>query len=238
MNYEVILSLISLIALENVLDIDNEIFITLITDKLTGSRRKLARISGVIMAAAFRIGLLFLITLFLGTETDLFVVQDHTITIKGLILICGGLFLIFSSTREIYRKMEFKKTQKVENTSTVSFYKVLFQILVMNLVFSMEAIITAVGVAQETWVMYAGVLIGVILMLSASANISRFLSAHPSLKVLAFCFLFIIGFTLICEGMGVEIPKGFIYFTMLFTVSLDFIYMKLNNKKIKPASKS
>lgn len=151
---------------------------------------------------------------------------------------CGGVFLIFSSTKEIYRKMEIEKLKKVKSKSDLSFFKVLFHILVMNLVFSMESIITAVGIAQETWVMYAGVLVGVVLMLFASANIGKFLAGHPSLKIIAFCFLFIIGFTLICEGMGVEIPKAFIYFIMVFTVSLDFIYIKLSKRKSGPVSKS
>ncbi|MBA3664502.1 MAG: TerC family protein [Bacteroidetes bacterium] len=234
MSYEVILSLLSLIGLQNVLGLDNEAFITLLTDKLPAHRKKLARWAGSITAGLFRIGLLFTVTLFLKSESELFDIGEYSITTKGLILMAGGVFLIFSSTAEIYKKTE-TANEKIKKSEVVSFIKTLFQILMANLLFSIESVITAVGVARDTWVMYAGVLAGVVIMLITSVNIGKFMSKHPSLKILAFCFLFIIGFTLICEGLAIEVPKTFIYFIMIFTVIIDFIYMKINGKKIKPA---
>ncbi|MGZ4100113.1 MAG: TerC family protein [Bacteroidia bacterium] len=234
MDYEVILSLLTLVALQNVLGIDNELFISLSTDRLAEPNRKSARRIGILLAAAFRIGLLFAFNIFLGSEKTLFSAGDYSFSLKSLLLIAGGIFLIYSSTKEIYRHMEPDK-QPAKKSGAVSFVNVLIHIITINLLFSMESVIIAIGVGQERWVMYTAVCIGIVLMLASSLNMSRFLKLHPSLKGLSFCFLFLIGFSLICEGFEIDVPKGYIYFIMVFAIIIDLIQMKLKGRKITPA---
>ena len=235
MDYEIFLSLISLIALQNLIGINNEVYISILTDKLSGSRKKNAKMIGIAATIALKLGLLFAVNTLLLSESELLRIKDQPVSFKQVIYIFGGVFLIFSSIREIYRKTELEKTKKSKSEDAVSFIKVVANILIMNLVFSIESIITAVGVANRMWVMYSGVFIGLAIMLLAAGRISKYINTHPSLKILAFCFLFIIGFTLISEGMGAEIRKIYIYFVMIFAVAIDFFYMKKYGRKISPS---
>ncbi len=223
---DILIPLISLIALEVILGIDNIIFISILADKLPEHQRNKLRFWGIALAMVMRLGLLAFISWILKLDQTLFTMFENEFTGKGLILILGGLFLLYKSTKEIYHKTELhqKDTPAVPQKST--FAKLLAEVIVLDLVFSIDSIITAVGMVQELWVMYTAVILTVIIMLFASKPISGFISKHPSFKILALCFLMMIGVALLAEGLHFEIPKGYIYFSMAFAFLVDIIQMK------------
>ena len=223
---EAIVPLISLIALEVILGIDNIIFISILSDKLPEAQRNKLRVTGILLAMVMRLLLLAAISWILKLDTILFVLFDREFTGKGIILILGGLFLLYKSTKEIYHKTE-EKEDEVVVPKKASFNQLLVEIILLDLVFSVDSIITAVGMVQELWVMYTAVVVTVLIMLVASKPISNFIKKHPSFKVLALCFLMMIGVSLIAEGMHFEIPKGYIYFSMAFAFLVDIIQMKV-----------
>ena len=228
---DALIPLLSLIALEVILGIDNIIFISILADKLPESQRNKLRYWGIGLAMIMRLALLALISWILKLDKTLFTVNEIDFTGKGLILILGGLFLIYKSTKEIYYKTEISNSSTSQLPKKGSFNKLLGEVILLDLVFSIDSIITAVGMVQELWVMYAAVIITVIIMLFASKPISNFISKHPSFKVLALCFLMMIGVSLIAEGFNFEIPKGYIYFSMAFAFLVDVIQMKTVDKK-------
>lgn len=230
MEAEIIISLLTLIALETVLGIDNVIFISILANKLPVNQQKKARRIGLILAGVMRLGLLLLISQIMKLDQDLFTVFETGISGKDLILILGGLFLLYKSTAEIYHKMEGEDGDVTKNMIVTSFGQVIFQILLMDLVFSVDSIITAVGMVKEVWVMYVAVIVTVIIMLFAAEPISNFVNKHPAFKILALSFLLLIGFSLIVEGFGKEIPKGYIYFAMAFSLLVNIIQMKTTKK--------
>ncbi|WP_396155515.1 TerC family protein [Flavobacterium sp.] len=223
---ESLIPLLSLIALEVILGIDNIIFISILADKLPESQRNKLRYWGIGLAMVMRLCLLALISWILKLDKTLFTIADVDFSGKGLILIIGGLFLIYKSTKEIYHKTEALKTPETELPKKGSFGKLLGEVIILDLVFSIDSIITAVGMVQELWIMYTAVIVTVLIMLVASKPISQFISKHPSFKVLALCFLMMIGVSLIAEGFHFEIPKGYIYFSMAFAFLVDVIQMK------------
>jgi predicted tellurium resistance membrane protein TerC len=223
---ESIIPLLSLIALEVILGIDNIIFISILADKLPESQKNKLRFWGIGLAMVMRLCLLALISWILKLDKSLFTITDVDFSGKGLILIFGGLFLIYKSTTEIYHKTEAFDSPESQLSKKGSFGKLLWEVIVLDLVFSIDSIITAVGMVQELWVMYTAVIVTVIIMLFASKPISQFISKHPSFKVLALCFLMMIGVSLIAEGFHFEIPKGYIYFSMAFAFFVDVIQMK------------
>lgn len=223
---EVLIPLLSLIALEVILGIDNIIFISILADKLPESQRAKLRYWGIGLAMFMRLALLGLISWILKLDKELFEFNDVSFTGKGLILILGGLFLIYKSTKEIYHKTEVEDPNRPTQIKKGSFKKLLGEVIILDLVFSVDSIITAVGMVNELWIMYTAVIVTVIIMLIASKPISEFISKHPSFKVLALCFLMMIGVSLIAEGFQFEIPKGYIYFSMAFAFLVDIIQMK------------
>lgn len=223
---EFIIPLVSLIALEVILGIDNIIFISILADKLPEGQRNKLRYWGIGLAMVMRLGLLAVISWILKLDATLFTLFDMAFTGKGLILILGGLFLIYKSTKEIYHKTEVANSHEKELPKKGSFGKLLGEIILLDLVFSVDSIITAVGMVDELWIMYTAVVVTVIIMLFASKPISAFISKHPSFKVLALCFLMMIGVSLIAEGFAFEIPKGYIYFSMAFAFLVDIIQLK------------
>jgi predicted tellurium resistance membrane protein TerC len=231
MDYQIIISLITLIALEVVLGIDNVIFISIIANKLPPEQQKKARQWGLILAAAMRIVLLLIISIIMKLDKKLFTLIGNEITGKELILILGGLFLLYKSTKEIYSKTEGGNHTTNAATAATTFGKVLLQILILDLVFSVDSIITAIGMVNEVWVMYIAVIVTVLIMMVAAEPISNFVNKHPAFKMLALAFLLLIGFSLITEGFGIEIPKGYIYFSMAFSLLVDILQMKMNSKK-------
>ncbi len=223
---EYIIPLLSLIALEVILGIDNIIFISILADKLPENQRNKLRYWGIGLAMVMRLLLLAVITWILRLDQTLFTVFLTDISGKGLILLGGGLFLIYKSTKEIYDKTEshLGDTPKISTKNT--FLKSLSEVIVLDIVFSIDSIITAVGMVQELWIMYTAVVVTVIIMLFASKPISGFISKHPSFKVLALCFLMMIGVSLIAESLHFKIPKGYIYFSMAFAFLVDIVQMK------------
>ena len=223
---EVLIPLLSLIALEVILGIDNIIFISILADKLPESQRAKLRYWGIGLAMFMRLALLGLISWILKLDKELFEFNDVSFTGKGLILILGGLFLIYKSTKEIYHKTEVEDPNRPTQIKKGSFKKLLGEVIILDLVFSVDSIITAVGMVNELWIMYTAVIVTVFIMLIASKPISEFISKHPSFKVLALCFLMMIGVSLIAEGFQFESPKGYIYFSMAFAFLVDIIQMK------------
>jgi predicted tellurium resistance membrane protein TerC len=224
---DAIIPLISLISLEVILGIDNVIFISILSDKLPDSQRNKLRYWGLGLAMVMRLILLTLISYILKLDQNLFTLFDIKFSGKGLILIAGGLFLIYKSTVEIYHKTELaNQADQPVAPKTSSFKRLLLEIILLDLVFSVDSIITAIGMAQQLWVMYTSVIVAVVIMIFASQPISFFIKKHPSFKILALSFLMMIGLSLIAEGFHLEIPKGYIYFSMAFAFIVDIIQMK------------
>ncbi len=224
---DAIIPLISLILLEVILGIDNVIFISILSDKLPDSQRNKLRYWGLGLAMLMRLILLTLISWILKLDQSLFTITGISFSGKGIILIAGGLFLIYKSTVEIYHKTELANQSEVPVVpKTSSFKRLLMEIILLDLVFSIDSIITAIGMAQALWVMYTSVIVAVVIMIFASQPISFFIKKHPSFKILALSFLMMIGISLIAEGFHLAIPKGYIYFSMAFAFIVDIIQMK------------
>lgn len=223
---ETIIALISLIALEVILGIDNIIFISILADKLPESQRNKLRFWGIGLAMIMRLILLALLSWILRLDNTLFSLFEIDFSGKSLILIAGGLFLLYKSTKEIYHKSEIAAEDKPDVPVKVNFSRLLGEVILLDLVFSVDSIITAVGMVNELWVMYTAVIVTVVIMLIASKPISNFIHKHPSFKILALCFLMMIGVSLIAEGLQFKIPKGYIYFSMAFAFLVDIIQMK------------
>lgn len=223
---EAIIPLLSLISLEVILGIDNIIFISILADKLPAEQKDKLRYWGLGLAMIIRLLLLTVIAWILKLDTELFTLFNISFSGKGLILLAGGLFLIYKSTKEISHKTDGYDTNEVSKIKKGSFKRLLTEVIILDLVFSIDSIITAVGMVQELWIMYASVIIAVVIMLFASKPISKFIQKHPSFKILALCFLMMIGVSLIAEGLHFVIPKGYIYFAMAFAFIVDIIQMK------------
>jgi predicted tellurium resistance membrane protein TerC len=223
---EAIIPLLSLIALEVILGIDNIIFISILADRLPDNQRNKLRFWGIGLAMVMRLLLLAFIAWILKLDQTLFTLNNTDFSGKDLIIIFGGLFLIYKSTKEIYHKTEISNENIPIVPKNSSFKRLLLEVILLDLVFSIDSIITAVGMVQELWVMYTAVIVTVIIMLLASKPISEFIKKHPSFKILALCFLMMIGASLLAEGFHFEIPKGYIYFSMAFAFIVDVVQMK------------
>ena len=206
---EVLIPLISLIALEIILGIDNLIFISILSDKLPAEKRSKLRFMGISLALIIRLLLLTAIAWILKLDNTLFTIFKTDISGKSLILIIGGLFLIYKSTKEIHHKTQLAQTDRVNtNTKTHSFKKLLTEIVLLDIVFSIDSIITAIGMVTELWIMYTAVIVSLIIMLFAAKSLNNFIGKNPSFQILALCFLMMIGVALLGEGLHFEIPKG------------------------------
>lgn len=228
MDYQIIVSLLTLIALEVILGIDNVIFISILANKLPLNQQKKARFYGLILAMILRLGLLAMVAWIMKLNNDLFTVFNQGISAKDLILIVGGLFLLYKSSAEIYHKMEGEQGNQTTNIKAATFGQVILQILIMDMVFSIDSIITAIGMVDEVWIMYVAIVVTVLIMLVAAEPISNFVNKHPSFKMLALSFLLLIGVALVSEGLGFEIPKGYIYFSMAFSLLVNVFQMRMH----------
>ncbi len=223
------IALATLTALEIVLGIDNIIFITILVGKLPRERRGKARVLGLGLAMLTRIALLLSIVWVMKLTAPLFVVFSREISGRDVILIVGGLFLLWKSTVEIHDNLE--GAEKVRSGgAAASFGMVLAQIAVLDIVFSLDSVITAVGLAQDVVVMILAVTLAVIVMMFSSASIGAFVERHPTIKMLALSFLVLIGVTLIAEGLDFHVPKGYIYFSMAFSVMVEMLNMRMRRK--------
>jgi predicted tellurium resistance membrane protein TerC len=231
---EQVIALLTLILLEVVLGIDNIVFISIVTARLPPDQQKKGRRLGLILAMLMRLILLTVISFILKLQGTLFSISSMEISGKDLILIAGGLFLIYKSASEIYHKMEGETGDTSKNIKITSFRSAISQILILDLVFSIDSIITAVGMVNELWIMYTAVIVSVGVMLVAAEPISKFVNKHPAFKMLALSFLLLIGVSLIGEGLDFHIPKGYIYFSMAFALLVDIFQMRMNRKPTEP----
>ena len=227
------IAFLTLTALELVLGIDNIIFISVLVDKLPEARRELARRIGLALAMFMRIGLLFLLAWINGLIEPLFTVFRQEISGRDLILIAGGLFLLWKSTGEIHQLLEGEKGE-ASAVVGATFSGVILQVMIIDIVFSLDSIVTAVGMVDRVEVMIAAVIVSVLLMMVFAGGIGRFVSAHPTVKMLALAFLFVIGVVLIADGFDHHVPKGYVYFAMAFSVCVEMLNLRMRKRAVRP----
>jgi predicted tellurium resistance membrane protein TerC len=216
-------ALLTLTTLEIVLGVDNLIFIAVMTERLPPHRRAIARRIGLTLALVTRLGVLAGVTWLARLTTPILTTFDHPLSWRDLILIAGGLFLIFSSTREIHGEIEGDTRHHGAMGVRTTFAAIVVQITLLDVVFSLDSLITAVGMAREFWVMATALVIATAVMLATSAGVAGFINRHPTIKVLAFSFLLLIGMTLVADGAGFAIPRGYIYAAIGFSIGVEAI---------------
>ncbi len=232
---EVLAALATLTILEIVLGIDNIIFISISTSKLPAHKQPAARLMGLSLAMVSRIALLCTIVWLMNLTLPLFHFGQHSVSWRDLILISGGLFLVAKSTREIHENVEEINRGAEKTTRTYpSLAGVLIQIMLLDIVFSLDSVITAVGMANELWIMISAVVIAVFVMMAFSGLISSFIENNPAVKVLALSFLMLIGLVLIADGIGQHISKGYVYSAMAFSIFVEMLNMKLSTRAAPP----
>ncbi|MDA0636955.1 TerC family protein [Nonomuraea sp. MCN248] len=231
-NPEIWIGFLTLVTLEIVLGIDNIIFISILAGKLPPEQRDRARVLGLGAALVMRLLLLLALSWVVRLTAPLFEVFGHEISGRDLILLLGGLFLLAKSVTEISHTMD-GPAKDGKSAAVVSFTSVIVQIMLLDIVFSLDSVITAVGMVNELGVMIAAVVVAVIVMLFASGPIARFVDAHPSIKMLALAFLVLIGVMLVAEGLDQHIPKGYIYFAMAFSVVVELLNIRVRSKRAK-----
>jgi len=229
-------ALMTLSAIEIVLGIDNIIFIAILADKLPKNQKASGRTVGLLLAMLTRIAFLFCITLIMKLTEPLFTIISTEISGRDLILMAGGLFLLGKSTLEIHSNLEGEEThgQAEKHRKRVTFTGVIVQIMLLDIVFSIDSVITAIGLAQQLAVMIAAIVIAVIFMIFLAGKISAFVENHPTIKILALSFLLLIGFSLVGEGLDLHIPKGYIYFAMAFSTFVEILNLKMRKRHLKP----
>jgi predicted tellurium resistance membrane protein TerC len=229
-------SLLTLTGLEIVLGIDNIVFIAILAGRLPEERRAQARRVGLALALITRLALLASIAWIIGLTDPLFELRGHPVSWRDIILIAGGLFLLYKGTREIHERLEGDEPHAVGAKAAASFGSVVAQIMVLDIVFSLDSVITAVGMANELWVMATAVVIAVVIMLAASGPLSAFVDRHPTVKMLALSFLLLIGMTLVADGAGFHLPKGYIYAAIAFSVAVEALNQLAARRRKRPAA--
>jgi predicted tellurium resistance membrane protein TerC len=227
------IALATLTALEIVLGIDNIIFLSILVNRLPVEQRRSGRLLGLGLAMLTRIALLLSITWIMSLKAGLFTVLSQSISGRDLILIGGGLFLLAKSTHEIHQSLE-GESQEERKGSASGFITTLIQIALIDIVFSLDSVITAVGLARDLAVMILAIMVAVGIMMFASKPIGDFVDRHPTIKMLALSFLILVGVTLVAEGVGFEFPRGYIYFAMAFSVSVEMLNIRLRKKEGVP----
>jgi predicted tellurium resistance membrane protein TerC len=228
------IALATLTALEIVLGIDNIIFISIVVGRLPPERRHAARIQGLAMAMIMRILLLLSLAWMMRLTSPLFTIFEHEISGRDLILILGGLFLLWKSTQEIWESLEGEEEGEHQVKVSSNYWMVLGQIAIIDIVFSLDSVITAVGMVDEVPVMVIAIIIAVGVMMFAAKAIGEFVDAHPSIKILALSFLILVGTVLIGEGLDLHVPKGYIYFAMAFSVVVEIMNIRMRKKRVAP----
>lgn len=224
------IALLTLTFLEIVLGIDNIIFISIVSNKLPANQQQKARTTGLVLALVFRIVMLLSISWIIGFTEPLFTVFDHAFSIRDLILFVGGIFLIFKSTVEIHHKMEGQHDEKGKKEfATIG--EVIFQIVALDVIFSFDSILTAIGLTDVVLLMIIAITIAIGVMIAFAKTISEFIKKHPTLEVLALSFLILIGFMLMIEAFEFHVPKGYIYFAVFFSLFVELINMRIRKKK-------
>lgn len=228
---ENIIALITLTGLEIVLGIDNIVFVVVVTNKLPRARRETARKLGIGLAMVTRILLLLTISLIMGLTAPWFEILGHAISGRDLVLLSGGLFLLTKATMEIHEKLEEPGHERKVRKLAYSYWGAIIQIMLLDIVFSLDSVITAVGMARHVTVMITAIVLAVAVMLFFANAISRFVSDHPTIQMLAFAFLLLVGVLLVAEGLGRHIDRGYIYFAMAFSLFVEFLNLKMRKKK-------
>jgi predicted tellurium resistance membrane protein TerC len=228
---DALVALVTLSAMEIVLGIDNVVFIAILTGKLPAARQAAARRVGLVLALVIRIGLLFAISWLMGLTEPFFGVVGHPFSGRDLILLGGGLFLIFKATWEIYDKLEAEHAPEHAGGGRATLAWVLVQILLLDIVFSLDSVITAVGMANQVSVMVIAMVIAMLVMLVSAGAVSGFVERHPSVKILALSFLLLIGVMLVAEGMGQHVSKGYIYFAMAFSLLVELLNLRYRRSR-------
>lgn len=229
---ENIVSLLTLTFLEIVLGIDNIVFVSIVSGRLPSAQQKKAQITGISLAFAGRIILLLAITWIIGLSKPFLTINNFGLSYRDLILIVGGLFLVGKSTSEIHSRIEGK--EKSENVKKLTFRSAIVQILILDIVFSLDSIITAIGLSDNIATIITAVVISLGVMLIFLGRISAFINKHPAMKILAISFLIMIGTVLIIEGLHVHVPKGYIYVSMAFALGVEFLNMWISRRNYKP----
>jgi predicted tellurium resistance membrane protein TerC len=231
MNVDMLVSLITLSAMEIVLGIDNVVFIAILTGRLPTAQQSLARRTGLALALGIRIGLLFTISWMMGLTRPLFAVAGQSFSGRDLILILGGLFLLFKATWEIYDKLEADHHDTAGAAARARFVWTIVQILLLDIVFSLDSVITAIGMSGQLGIMVAAMVIAMLVMLVSMNAVGGFVERHPSVKILALAFLILIGVMLVVEGMGEHVSKGYIYFAMAFSLLVELLNMRYRQRR-------
>lgn len=238
-NPEIWLSLVTLSALEIVLGIDNLVFIAILTGRLPAHQRALGRRVGLALALITRLMLLATLAWIVGLVEPVFAVAGKAFSWRDMILIGGGLFLLWKATVEIHEMVEKEEDEpdSPQGAAGVTFRGVVLQIAVIDIIFSLDSVITAVGMADQLWVMVTAVVIAMIIMIIAANPLAEFVSAHPTVKMLALAFLLLIGVILIADGLGLHVPKGYIYFALAFSVAVETLnhFVRRRRKRLKGA---
>jgi predicted tellurium resistance membrane protein TerC len=229
------IAFLTLVALELILGVDNVIFISILSGKLPQEEQGKARRTGIMLAVVTRILLLVSLRWIIGLDQPLFTVFNLDVSGRDLILFAGGLFLIAKSTHEIHEKLEGVEGQASAKVQG-GFWSVIIQIMLLDIVFSLDSVITAVGMVDELWIMIAAVVIAAIVMVFTSGPLGNFVEHHPTVKMLALSFLLLIGFTLIVEGFHQHISKGYIYFAMGFSVFVEMLNLRLRQSSVRPVN--
>ncbi|MEN9809444.1 MAG: hypothetical protein RLZZ488_1011 [Pseudomonadota bacterium] len=232
---EILMSLLTLTVMEIVLGIDNIIFISLLAGRLPHDQRKKARQWGLGLAAAMRVGLLFGVSWLASLTNPLFQVAGKDISIKSLILLSGGIFLLYKATKEIHHKIELATDTGPSAKLSLTFASAISQIILIDLVFSIDSIITAIGMTQSIVVMVVANLLALALMIIYGGTIGDYVDKHPSIKMLALSFLLMIGVLLVAESFSYHIPKGYLYFAMAFSVIVEMLNLRAGARKHPPA---
>jgi len=238
-NPEIWLSLVTLSALEIVLGIDNLVFIAILTGRLPAHQRALGRKVGLALALITRLMLLATLAWIVGLTQPLFSVAGKGFSWRDIILIAGGLFLLYKATVEIHEMVEKDEEEpdSPHGAAGVTFRGVVLQIAVIDIIFSLDSVITAVGMADQLWVMVAAVVFAMIIMIIASNPLANFVQAHPTVKMLALAFLLLIGVILIADGLGLHVPKGYIYFALAFSVAVETLnhWVRARRRRLRGA---
>jgi len=230
LNPESWIALLTLTFLEIVLGVDNIIFISIVSNKLPKSQQKAARITGLSLAMIFRIVMLLSISWIIGFTEPLFSVFSHDISVRDIILFVGGIFLIYKSTIEIHHKMEGQHDEKGKKKLS-GFTQAIVQIVALDLIFSFDSILTAIGLTDEVLLMIIAIVIAIVVMMVFAGQISSFIKKHPTLEVLALSFLILIGFMLMIEAFDFHVPKGYIYFAVFFSLMVEIVNMRIRKNK-------
>jgi len=230
---EIWIAFFTLTALELVLGIDNIIFISILVDKLPREKQEMARRIGLFLAMFMRIGLLLVLSWMVGLTEPVLTLFGYGVSGRDMILIAGGLFLIWKSTGEVHQLLEGEEGEASSKVASI-LAGVIAQIIVVDLVFSLDSIITAVGMVSQVGVMIAAVVASVGLMMLFARSIGEFVSNHPTIKMLALSFLVVVGVVLIADGFGHHVPKGYIYFAMAFSVGVEMLNIRMRKKSVRP----